>query len=66
MKKIIIIGPAYPLRGGLASFNERLARAFQEAGDDVELHTFSSLSKDFLLKNLRKKYQLVRNIHILR
>ncbi len=48
MKKIIIIGPAYPLRGGLASFNERLARAFQEAGDDVELHTFSLQYPNFL------------------
>ena len=26
---VVIIGPAYPLRGGLATYNERLARAFQ-------------------------------------
>jgi glycosyltransferase involved in cell wall biosynthesis len=39
--KIILIGPAYPLRGGLAAFNERLATAFMERGDEVELVTFS-------------------------
>lgn len=40
-KKICIIGPAYPLRGGLASFNERLAYAYQEQGHTVKLYTFS-------------------------
>ena len=25
-KHIVIVGPAHPLRGGLATFNERLAR----------------------------------------
>lgn len=37
----MIIGPAYPLRGGLATYNERLAQAFQDAGDEVEIITFS-------------------------
>lgn len=40
-KNIIIIGPAYPLRGGLATFNERLARAFTDQGHNVTLYTFS-------------------------
>ena len=39
--KVVIIGPAYPLRGGLATYDERLARAFQEAGDAVRIVTFS-------------------------
>lgn len=39
--KIIIIGPAHPLRGGLAAFNERLAEAFLEQGDEVKIVTFS-------------------------
>lgn len=39
--KIIIIGPAYPLRGGLAAFNERLAEAFMEQGETVDIITFS-------------------------
>jgi glycosyltransferase involved in cell wall biosynthesis len=40
-QKICIIGPAYPLRGGLASFNERLAYAYQAKGHEVKLYTFS-------------------------
>jgi glycosyltransferase involved in cell wall biosynthesis len=45
---VVIIGPAYPLRGGLATYNERLARAFREAGDTVRLVTFSLQYPDFL------------------
>lgn len=40
-KQVIIIGPAHPLRGGLASFNERLARQFLREGYDVTIYTFS-------------------------
>jgi glycosyltransferase involved in cell wall biosynthesis len=46
--KVVIIGPAYPLRGGLATYNERLARAFKEAGDTVRIVTFSLQYPDFL------------------
>ncbi len=46
--KVVIIGPAYPLRGGLATYNERLAWAFREAGDAVRLVTFSLQYPDFL------------------
>ncbi|WP_345053973.1 glycosyltransferase [Hymenobacter glaciei] len=46
--KVVIIGPAYPLRGGLATYNERLARAFQEAGDEVRIVTFSLQYPNFL------------------
>lgn len=45
---IIIIGPAHPLRGGLASYNERLARAFKEDGHDVSIYTFSLQYPGFL------------------
>ncbi len=41
-KKIIIIGSAYPLRGGgIASYNERLAREFMIQGFDTTIYTFS-------------------------
>lgn len=41
-KHIIILGSAYPLRGGgLATFNERLAREFQSQGHKVTIYTFS-------------------------
>lgn len=46
--KIIIIGPAHPLRGGLATFNERMARTFQELGDQVSIYTFSLQYPAFL------------------
>jgi D-inositol-3-phosphate glycosyltransferase len=46
--KVVIIGPAYPLRGGLATYNERLARAFRAAGDEVRIVTFSLQYPDFL------------------
>ncbi|MEO5501187.1 MAG: glycosyltransferase [Ginsengibacter sp.] len=48
-KKIIIIGPAYPLRGGgIATFNERLAREFIKEGHDIKLYTFSYQYPGFL------------------
>jgi hypothetical protein len=40
-KKILIVGPAYPLRGGLATYDERLCRAFQELGHSCEILSFS-------------------------
>lgn len=39
--KIISIGPAYPYRGGLASFNDRLAQQFTAEGHDIEIFTFT-------------------------
>ena len=41
MKKIKIIGPAYPFRGGLASYNERLATEFMQQGHEVDIETFT-------------------------
>lgn len=49
MKTVIIIGSAYPLRGGgLATFNERLAKAFMEEGYLVRIETFSLQYPSFL------------------
>jgi D-inositol-3-phosphate glycosyltransferase len=39
--KIISLGPAYPYRGGLASFNYRLAQQFSAEGHDIEIFTYS-------------------------
>ena len=41
MASVVIIGPAHPLRGGLATFNERLARQFIQQGFDTKIYTFS-------------------------
>lgn len=46
--KIIILGTAYPFRGGLASFNERLAYELQEMGHEVIIYTFTKQYPDFL------------------
>lgn len=47
-KSIVILGSAYPLRGGLAAYNERLARAYQAQGDTVKIITFSLQYPNFL------------------
>jgi glycosyltransferase involved in cell wall biosynthesis len=48
MPKIVIIGPAHPLRGGLATFNERLAKQFIQQGFDTCIYTFSLQYPDFI------------------
>lgn len=47
-KRIIIVGPAYPYRGGIADFNERLAREFQREGHEVIVYTFTLQYPGFL------------------
>lgn len=47
-EKIAILGPAHPLRGGLAAFNERLAKAFIEEGREVKIYSFSLQYPSFL------------------
>ncbi len=39
--KIVILGPAHPYRGGLASIMETMAREYQSRGDEVRIYTFS-------------------------
>jgi glycosyltransferase involved in cell wall biosynthesis len=46
--KIFIIGPAYPLRGGLATFDELFCKAFNEQGHDCEIISYSLQYPNFL------------------
>ena len=46
--KIILLGTSWPYRGGLATFNERLARQFIAEGHEVELWTFTLQYPSFL------------------
>lgn len=46
--KIVILGTAYPYRGGLAAFNERLASQFLQEGHEVEVLTFTLQYPSFL------------------
>ena len=39
--KVVLIGTAHPYRGGLAVFNERLIREFQNEGHEAEIMTFT-------------------------
>lgn len=39
--KVLIVGPAWPLRGGLATYNERLARAYKDEGHECDILSFS-------------------------
>ena len=48
MAKIFIIGPAYPLRGGLATFDELFCKAFNEQGHDCEIISYSLQYPNFL------------------
>lgn len=48
MKHIVILGTAYPFRGGLAAFNERLAEELIRMGHRVDLVTFTVQYPTFL------------------
>lgn len=48
MKTVKIIGTAHPFRGGLATYNERLAREFQNMGYQVDIETFTLQYPGFL------------------
>src|SRR5678815_3129714 len=48
MAKVIIIGPAHPLRGGLATFNQRLAKQFTNEGHECSIVSFSLQYPSFL------------------
>ena len=48
MAKVVIIGPAHPLRGGLATFNQRLAKEFIQTGHDCMIYSFSLQYPSFL------------------
>jgi len=45
---VIIIGPAHPLRGGLATFDQRLATEFIQEGYDCPIYSFSLQYPSFL------------------
>lgn len=48
MAKVVIIGPGHPLRGGLATFNQRLAKEFIDEGHDCSIYSFSLQYPSFI------------------
>ncbi len=45
---VVLVGPAHPLRGGLAVFNERLIAEFRANGHSAQIFTFSLQYPSFL------------------
>lgn len=41
-RKVCIVGTAHPFRGGMADYNESLARAFKDNGDEVTIFNFTT------------------------
>jgi glycosyltransferase involved in cell wall biosynthesis len=48
VNNLVIIGPAWPLRGGLSAFDEKLATQFTEKGIQTRIDTFSLQYPSFL------------------
>ncbi len=48
MANVVIIGPGHPLRGGLATFNQRLAKEFIDQGHTCSIYSFSLQYPSFL------------------
>lgn len=48
MKKVVLLSPAHPLRGGIAAFTERFALELQSAGYEVIIYSFSLQYPGFL------------------
>ena len=47
-RKVIIIGPAFPFRGGIANFNNALGQEYYDRGDQVTLYSFTLQYPGFL------------------
>ncbi|MGQ9847256.1 MAG: glycosyltransferase [Bacteroidales bacterium] len=62
IQHIVIIGPAYPYRGGIAATNERLAQEFISSGVKVSIYTFSLQYPSFLFPG---KTQFVEKTKVL-
>ena len=65
-KRIVILGTAYPFRGGLAVYNERLAKALNEEGHEVTIETFKLQYPGFLFpgKTQHADWAAPSEIHI--
>ena len=66
-RKVIIIGPAFPYRGGIANFNNSLAIEYKKLGADVKIYSFSLQYPSFLFpgKTQYENGSLPKNIEII-
>jgi glycosyltransferase involved in cell wall biosynthesis len=65
-KKCVIIGPAYPLRGGIAQLNEALSRQLTAMGVDNVIYSFSLQYPDFLFPGKTQKEEGHRDLGVMR
>ena len=64
-KKVVIIGSAWPLRGGgIATFNERLAKQFIDEGHEVIIYTFSLQYPSFLFPGISQYATEPKPLHL--
>jgi glycosyltransferase involved in cell wall biosynthesis len=61
-RKCVIIGPAYPLRGGIAQLNESLSRQLTRMGVENVIYSFSLQYPDFLFPGKTQKEEGHRDL----
>ena len=59
MSKIVIVGPAHPLRGGIADLNEAFAESLIDAGHQVTIVSFKLKYPSILFPG-KKQYRVNR------
>ena len=62
MSKIVIVGPAHPLRGGIADFNEAFAKSLIDAGHQVTIVSFKLQYPSILFPG-KTQYRVNREKH---
>lgn len=65
-RKCVIIGPAYPLRGGIAQLNESLSRQLTTMGVENVIYSFSLQYPDFLFPGKTQKEEGHRDLGAIR
>ncbi len=63
-KKVILIGPAYPFRGGIAEFNNYLCKTYQNLGFECKVLSFSLQYPGFLFPGTSQFEEEKRDINI--
>jgi glycosyltransferase involved in cell wall biosynthesis len=65
-KKCVIIGPAYPLRGGIAQLNESLSKQLTKMGVENAIFSFSLQYPDILFPGKTQKEEGHRDLGVMR
>ncbi|MFM1756883.1 MAG: hypothetical protein RL621_1865 [Bacteroidota bacterium] len=63
VNNLVIIGPAWPFRGSLAAFDEKIATTFIEKGIPARIETFSLQYPSFYFQ-VKHSLELKQNLLI--